>query len=133
MHLCWTLIQNLIHFDRVKTSPVEIAPLSWQVDWPADNQVQLMVILQSAIQKLLFSATASFPLDLVSTLTSSFFAICHQETMASRSKFLKTLELQCRLGGRVDRVSSAETVNLASIPGQAKQKTPKIGIHCFPA
>ena len=37
------------------------------------------------------------------------------------------------ISGRVDRASSAETVDWSSIPDRVKPKTIKIGIHSFPA
>ena len=37
------------------------------------------------------------------------------------------------ISGRVNRASATEAVDSGSIPGRAKRKTRKIGIHSFPA
>ena len=42
-------------------------------------------------------------------------------------------ELKKNDQGRLDTASASEAVDLGSIPGRAKPKTKKIGIHCFSA
>ena len=53
----------------------------------------------------------------------------------NKTFYKKTVSINHTLpiGGRVDRASATETVDMGSIPSWVKPKTIKIGIHSFPA
>ena len=46
---------------------------------------------------------------------------------------MPTVPTVLTISGRVDRAPATEAVDSGSIPGRAKPKTIKIGIHNFPA
>ena len=52
---------------------------------------------------------------------------------SKKSAMVRSSSQKLPISGRVDKASTAETVDSGSIPGQVKPKTLKNGIQSFPA